>query len=539
MRRVKIKLVQENPKVGDIQGNFDLAKSYITEAKEENLDLIIFSEMFLTGYPPEDLLLRDDFLNESERVSKELENLSKDISVLIGCPTREGKDIYNSALFFQKGRLVKNYKKQILPNYKEFDEKRYFSRGDSYEILEDGGLKFGISICEDIWNEEFTKEICKREIDLLLNISASPFTLDKKNLREKMLCNYFDDFEKPIIYVNQVGGQDELVFDGSSLVIDSKDSVRRLKSFEIDQAVIEINKKNISSDLKEDQISNVGDISDIYKALVLGTRDYVQKNNFKGILIGSSGGIDSALTAAVATDALGPEKVNTVMMPFRYTADMSIEDAQKLSKNLGFTHEVIPISEMFNAFKNSLNEKLEPKEFDKTEENLQSRCRGVTLMALSNNLGYLVLTTGNKSEAAVGYSTLYGDTAGGFSVLRDVYKTTVYDLAKYRNTLGEAIPQRIIDREPSAELSEDQKDSDSLPTYDVLDPIIEAYVEDDKTKKEIIDLGYELEDVERVIDLINFNEYKRRQVPLGIKISARNFGKDRRYPITNFWKNNI
>ena len=535
----KIKLVQENPKVGDIQGNFDLAKSYITEAKEENLDLIIFSEMFLTGYPPEDLLLRNDFLNESERVSKELENFSKDISILIGCPTREGKDIYNSALFFQQGRLVKNYKKQILPNYKEFDEKRYFSRGDSYEILEDGGLKFGISICEDIWNEEFTKEIFKREIDLLLNISASPFTLDKKNLREKMLCNYFDDFEKPIIYVNQVGGQDELVFDGSSLVIDSKDSVRRLKSFEIDQAVIEINKKNISSDLKEDQISNVGDISDIYKALVLGTRDYVQKNNFKGILIGSSGGIDSALTAAVATDALGPEKVNTVMMPFRYTADMSIEDAQKLSKNLGFTHEVIPISEMFNAFKNSLNEKLEPKEFDKTEENLQSRCRGVTLMALSNNLGYLVLTTGNKSEAAVGYSTLYGDTAGGFSVLRDVYKTTVYDLAKYRNTLGEAIPQRIIDREPSAELSEDQKDSDSLPTYDVLDPIIEAYVEDDKTKKEIIDLGYKLEDVERVIDLINFNEYKRRQVPLGIKISARNFGKDRRYPITNFWKNNI
>ena len=229
----KIKLVQENPKVGDIQGNFDLAKSYINEAKEENLDLIIFSEMFLTGYPPEDLLLRDDFLNESERVSKELENFSKDISVLIGCPTREGKDIFNSALFFQKGRLVKNYKKQILPNYKEFDEKRYFSRGDSYEILEDGGLKFGISICEDIWNEEFTKEICNREIDLLLNISASPFTLDKKNLREKMLCSYFNDFEKPIIYVNQVGGQDELVFDGSSLVIDSKDSVRRLSLIHI------------------------------------------------------------------------------------------------------------------------------------------------------------------------------------------------------------------------------------------------------------------------------------------------------------------
>ena len=354
-----------------------------------------------------------------------------------------------------------------------------------------------------------------------------------------MLCNYFTKFKKPIIYVNQVGGQDELVFDGSSLIVDSTDTVKRLKSFETDQAVIEIEDNNISTSLKVDQISKVGDISDIYKALVLGTRDYVQKNNFKGILIGSSGGIDSALTAAIASDALGPDKVNTVMMPFKYTADISVEDAQQLAENLGFTHEVIPISEMFSAFKNSLDGKLEPREFDKTEENLQSRCRGVTLMALSNNLGYLVLTTGNKSEAAVGYSTLYGDTAGGFSVLRDVYKTTVYDLARYRNSLSKAIPQRIIDREPSAELSEDQKDSDSLPTYDLLDPIIEAYVEDDKTKKEIIDSGFNSEDVKKVIDLINFNEYKRRQVPLGIKISARNFGKDRRYPITNFWKNNI
>tara|TARA_B100001121_G_scaffold165036_1_gene144169 strand:+ start:4442 stop:6055 length:1614 start_codon:yes stop_codon:yes gene_type:complete len=535
----KIKLVQENPKVGDIQGNLDLAKSYISEAKKKNINMIIFSEMFLTGYPPEDLLLREDFLRASERCSLELQALSKDISIVIGCPSREEENIYNSALFFQKGKLAKNYKKQILPNYKEFDEKRYFQKGESHEILEDGDLKFGISICEDIWDEKYIKEIFHQDIDLLINISASPFTIDKKSLREEMLCNYFTDFKKPIIYVNQVGGQDELVFDGSSLVIDSKDSVKRLKSFEIDEVIIGVDKKNITSNLKQDSVSRIGEISDIYQALVLGTRDYVQKNNFKGILIGSSGGIDSALTAAIASDALGPEKVNTVMMPFKYTADMSIEDAQQLAENLGFKHEVIPISEMFKAFKNSLDAKLTPKESDKTEENLQSRCRGVTLMALSNNLGYLVLTTGNKSEAAVGYSTLYGDTAGGFSVLRDVYKTTVYDLAKYRNSLGEVIPQRIIDREPSAELSEDQKDSDSLPTYDLLDPIIEAYVEDDKTKKEIIDSGFNSEDVKKVIDLINFNEYKRRQVPLGIKISARNFGKDRRYPITNYWKNNI
>jgi len=535
----KIKLVQENPKVGDIQGNLDLAKSYIADAKAKDLDLIIFSEMFLTGYPPEDLLLREDFLNESERCSLELKELSKEISIIIGCPSREGENIFNSALCFRNGKIVNNYKKQILPNYREFDEKRYFQKGEVHEVFKDGDLKFGISICEDIWNKDFTKEIFKQDIDFLINLSASPFTLNKKHFREKMLCDYFSEFKKPIIYVNQVGGQDELVFDGSSLIIDSTDSVKRLKSFDIDQAEIEIDKNNISSSLKKDKLSEVGDVSDIYQALVLGTRDYVQKNNFKGILIGSSGGIDSALTAAIASDALGPDKVNTVMMPFKYTADISIEDAQQLAENFGFTHEVIPISEMFTAFKNSLDGKLVLKKFDKTEENLQSRCRGVTLMALSNNLGYLVLTTGNKSEAAVGYSTLYGDTAGGFSVLRDVYKTSVYDLAKYRNSLSKVIPQRIIDREPSAELSEDQKDSDSLPAYDVLDPIIEAYVEDDKTKKEIIDSGFNPDDVQKVIDLINFNEYKRRQVPLGIKISARNFGKDRRYPITNFWKNNI
>ncbi len=535
----KIKIVQENSKVGDIRGNLDLAKSYIAQAVSEKTDLVVFSEMFLTGYPPEDLLLREDFLSKSEKLALELEESSKEISVIIGCPAKEDGYIFNSALFFQKGKLIEKYKKQILPNYKEFDEKRYFKRGESYKVFEDKGFKFGISICEDIWDKDFAKELFGRDIDLLLNLSASPYTIDKKNLREKMLCEYFAEFKKPIVYVNQVGGQDELVFDGSSLIIDSKDTVRRLKSFEIDEATIGLGKKEISTTLQKEKISNVGDVADIYQALVLGTRDYVIKNNFKGILIGSSGGIDSALTATIASDALGPEKVNTVMMPFKYTADMSIEDAQKLAENLGISHEVIPISDMFLAFKNSLDAKLAPREFDKTEENLQSRCRGVTLMALSNNLGYLVLTTGNKSEAAVGYSTLYGDTAGGFSVLRDVYKTTVYDLANYRNSIGKVIPQRIIDREPSAELSEDQKDSDSLPSYDSLDSIIESYVENDKTKKEIIDCGFNSDDVEKVVDLINFNEYKRRQVPIGIKISSRNFGKDRRYPITNFWKDNI
>ena len=320
---------------------------------------------------------------------KELEELSKEISIIIGCPSRIEQNIFNSALFYQNGKIVKNYKKQILLITKN-SMKKILLKGEAHEVFEDGGLKFGISICEDIWNEDFVKEVFNQDIDLLINLSASPFTLDKKILGKKCFAIILK-FKKPIIYVNQVGGQDELVFDGSSLIVDSNDTVKRLKSFETDQAVIEIDDNNISTSLKGDQLSKVGDISDIYKALVLGTRDYVQKNNFKGILIGSSGGIDSALTAAIASDALGSDKVNTVMMPFKYTADISVEDAQQLAENLGFTHEVIPISEMFSAFKNSLDGKLEPREFDKTEENLQSRCRGVTLMALSNNLGYLVL----------------------------------------------------------------------------------------------------------------------------------------------------
>ena len=534
----KIKLIQENPKVGDVVGNFKLAKSYIEKAKSEKVSLIIFSEMFLTGYPPEDLLLREDFLNETEKQVALLAELAINISIVIGSPLRENNNLFNAAFFLSEGKISNTYKKQILPNYKEFDEKRYFKSGSSNEIFIDKGIRFGISICEDIWNGSLTKEICQGEIDFLINISASPYTVDKKMLREEMLCDYFKKYEKPIIYTNQVGGQDDLVFDGSSLIVNSKDSVHRLDSFKVDSFNLELEDNNLSN-ISSNPISSSESIKDIYDALVLGTKDYVSKNNFKGILIGSSGGIDSALTAAIATDALGSEKVHTVMMPFKYTADISIEDAKQLAENLGVTHEVVPISEMFNSFKNSLDKIIVKKESDKTEENLQSRCRGVTLMALSNNLGYLVLTTGNKSESAVGYSTLYGDTAGGFSVIRDVYKNTVYELARYRNSLGTVIPQRIIDREPSAELSEDQKDSDSLPPYDVLDPIIKLYVEEDKTKKDIIALGFNSEDVNRVIDLIDFNEYKRRQVPLGIKISSRNFGKDRRYPITNFWKNHI
>ncbi len=351
-----------------------------------------------------------------------------------------------------------------------------------------------------------------------------------------MLSDYYEKHQRPIVYVNQTGGQDELVFDGSSLILGSSEkSLVELKSFEIDSLNFEYRDSKINflnSCLTNDQ----NYLKDVYDALVLGTKDYVEKNNFRGVLIGSSGGIDSALTAAIAYDALGKGRVKTIMMPFDFTADISIEDAGLLAKNLGIEHSEISIKEMYESFSLALKESFEGMGIDKTEENLQSRCRGVTLMALSNKLGFLVLTTGNKSEAAVGYSTLYGDTAGGFSVLKDVSKTLVYELANYRNSLSVVIPKRIIERPPSAELAPDQKDTDSLPDYDRLDPIIEMYVEDDKSIQEIIDAGFDEKEVRRIVSLIDFNEYKRRQAPLGIKISDRNFGKDRRYPITNSWK---
>ena len=398
-------------------------------------------------------------------------------------------------------------------------------------------IPIGLSICEDIWSEAFVNNLVDEGAEIILNLSASPYTTSKKETRKKMLSSYYKKYQRPIVYVNQTGGQDELVFDGSSMVYSGDEEIFKFKSFEIDSKEIEITKnQELKLLIDEVQKYQSDDLEDIYNALVLGTKDYVDKNGFKGIIIGSSGGIDSALTATIAYDALGSSRVNTVMMPFDYTADMSIEDAKELAENLSINHSVISIKEIYESFSDVLQPSFENKEIDKTEENLQSRCRGVTLMALSNKLGYLVLTTGNKSEAAVGYSTLYGDTAGGFSVLKDVSKTLVYELSKYRNLKSFVIPRRIIERAPSAELAPDQKDTDSLPDYSILDPIIEMYVEMDLSPNDIIAKGYEEEEVRRILRLIDLNEYKRRQVPIGIKISDRNFGKDRRYPITNGWK---
>ena len=533
---MKISLVQENPVVGDIDGNASMAKDYILESESSDSELIVFSELFITGYPPEDLLLREDFLISAKESVENLSSFIKKSKVLIGLPTMDEGKRYNSAALVDQSGIIQIYNKHVLPNYIEFDEKRYFSNGNSKNYFRIDDIKIGISICEDIWDEGFIELQKENNLDLLVNLSASPFTISKKKERGHVFTKVSEKLNIPLIYVNQIGGQDELVFDGSSTVVDKKGDVTfELKSFATDSIQFRYEEIDKSSN-KEKKIDR---LKDLYDSLVLATKDYVEKNNFKGVLIGSSGGIDSALTATIATDALGSDKVRTIMMPFKYTADISINDAALLAKNLKINHQEIPIEMVYDAHMSKLSEVFNNKKIDKTEENLQSRIRGVTLMAISNKDGLLVLTTGNKSETAVGYSTLYGDTAGGFAVLKDVSKTLVYELSKYRNGLNEVIPERIITRPPSAELAPDQKDSDSLPDYEILDPIIELYVEKDFSVKEIIQEGFDKKTVEKIIGLIDFNEYKRRQAPLGVKISDRNFDKGRRYPITNSWKPNI
>ena len=536
-KKISVGIIQENPIVGDIRGNLELAKASIEHLSKDAVpDIFLFSEMFITGYPPEDLILRDDLLLEAYEAINTLSKEKPESFIVIGYPKKEGESVFNCAGVLRNSSIITEYKKQELPNYEVFDEKRYFEPGTSSGVFEVNGFRVGLSVCEDIWHEKVIKQLYEKKSDLVLNINASPFHLDKIKERRNLISRHSSYYSLPIVYANQVGGQDELVFDGTSMAMDSDGKqIIQLEKFKEDHKIINfIPQKDgsLKSD-KQEIIPDDEELADVYKALVLGAKDYIKKNRFPGVLIGSSGGIDSALTAAIAADAVGPEKVRTFMMPFKFTSDMSVEDAYKLAKNLGIKHSVIPIGDIYDSFKKSLESEFEGLDPDITEENLQSRCRGVILMALSNKSGDLVLTTGNKSETAVGYSTLYGDTAGGFGVLKDVPKTLVYDLSKYRNTVSKVIPERIITRPPSAELAPDQQDSDSLPDYDTLDKIIELYVEQDKSKQEIEQSGIERSILDRVIRLIDFSEYKRRQAPLGVKITARGFGKDRRYPITN------
>ena len=536
-KKISIGIIQENPVVGDIKGNLELAKVAIKKLSIKNSpDIFLFTEMFITGYPPEDLILRDDLLNQAYDAVHELSHEKPESFIVIGYPKKEGNSIFNCAGVLRNNSIITEYRKQELPNYEVFDEKRYFQPGNSAGIFEVNGLRIALSVCEDIWHEKVINQAHENKANIILNLNASPFHLEKINERKKLISNQASKYSLPIVYANQVGGQDELVFDGTSMVMSELGTqVMQLAKFETDQKIAEFvceDGSNLKA-INHEDIPEEDYLADVYQALVLGAKDYILKNNFPGALIGSSGGIDSALTAAIAADALGAEKVRTFMMPFKFTSDMSVEDAQELANNLGIKHSVIPIGDIYESFYKELSEEFKGQDPDITEENLQSRCRGVILMALSNKSGRLVLTTGNKSETAVGYSTLYGDTAGGFGVLKDVPKILVYQLSKYRNTLSEVIPERIIERPPSAELAPNQQDSDSLPDYDVLDKIIELYVEQDKSKTEIVSEGFDESIVKRVIRLIDISEYKRRQAPLGVKITSRGFGKDRRYPITN------
>ena len=536
-KKISIGIVQENPIVGDIEGNLQLAINAIDKlSKQSSPDIFLFTEMFITGYPPEDLILRDDLLDASYEAVEKLCEVKPESFIVIGYPKKEGDSIFNCAGVLRNKSVITEYKKQELPNYEVFDEKRYFQSGKGPGIFEVNGLRVGLSVCEDIWHENVIKQLHEKKTDLILNINASPFHLDKIKERKVLISGHAINYSLPIVYANQVGGQDELVFDGTSMAMDGEgQQILQLEKFKEDYKIVNFtsDQEGKLSSEKREEIPEDRELEEVYKALVLGAKDYIQKNNFPGVLIGSSGGIDSALTAAIAADAIGPEKVRTFMLPFKFTSDMSVEDSEKLAVNLGIKHSVIPIGDIYESFADSLEDEFSGLEPDITEENLQSRCRGVILMALSNKSGELVLTTGNKSETAVGYSTLYGDTAGGFGVLKDVPKTLVYELSRYRNTISHVIPDRIIDRPPSAELAPDQQDSDSLPDYAILDKIIELYVEQDKSKLEIEESGIDKSMVDRVIRLIDLSEYKRRQAPLGVKITSRGFGKDRRYPITN------
>lgn len=533
--QIKIALAQMNPVVGDLEGNAARVAEFARQAAEAGATLLVTPELALSGYPPEDLALRDDFYDENARVLAALaERLPPGLSAVIGHPLKEGDDRYNAATVLRDGAVMAVYRKQILPNHSVFDEVRTFKAGGQACVFECMGLRFGINICADIWEAGPTTQARDAGAEILLVLNASPFHMNKQAERLEVARARVAECGLPLIYVNMVGGQDELVFDGTSFCMDPTGNVTaQFPAFAEGLHFVEL----------EDGIAR-GEVSplpapeaSVYQALVVGVRDYVAKNRFPGAILGLSGGIDSALTLVVAVDALGADKVRAVMMPSEFTAGMSLEDAEELADKLGVKYDVLPIKRMYDIYLEELAGEFDDLPFDQTEENIQARIRGTLLMALSNKFGQLVLTTGNKSEMASGYATLYGDMAGGFAVLKDVSKTLVWRLARCRNCIGgQVIPERIITRPPSAELRADQCDQDSLPSYDILDAIMERYVEQDMAPRDIVAAGYAEADVRLVIRLIDRSEYKRRQSPPGIRITPRGFGRDRRYPITNQYR---
>ena len=529
-RKLKLALAQLNWVVGDIEGNCE--RMLATVKAQEDADLVLFSELALCGYSPEDLLFRPDFQQRCEEQLVRLEQASKKTAIVVGHPWWQNGTIYNALSFFYQGELQARYFKQQLPNYGVFDEKRYFQQGNERCVVPFKGYHLGLLICEDIWINEPIDALKQAGADLVLSINASPYSREKPHIRTQLIKEHCQRTHLPVVYLNQIGGQDELVFDGCSKVFDERGTItHRLAAFDEQVAVVEFDELTIVP--MQDAAPELSPLAQVYQALVLATRDYVTKNGFKGAILGLSGGIDSGLTVAIAVDALGKESVQAVMMPFRYTSEMSIHDAKEQADLIGVEFDTVSIEPMFDAFMDQLSPMFKGSAIDTTEENLQARCRAVILMAMSNKRRRLVLTTSNKSESAVGYSTLYGDMAGGFDVLKDVPKTLVFELAKYRNTLSPAIPQRVIDRPPSAELAPGQTDQDNLPPYDILDALLEGYVEQDKSVSDLVAAGFDEAIVRKVVKLVDINEYKRRQAPVGPRITSRNFGKDRRYPITS------
>lgn len=533
---LRIAIAQIDLLVGDIRRNIEHVVAATEEARDRlAADAIVFPELTLSGYPPEDLILRQDFLSGIEEGLAEVARLVRGIDAIVGFPERQTGMPYNSAAVLRDGEVHRIYRKQALPNYGVFDEKRYFLPGDQTCIFQLRGVSIGLTICEDVWLPGAVERAAAAGAQLILNLNASPFQVGKRADREKVVRERIAVAGIPVVYTNLVGGQDELVFDGSSFVMNAEGNVvYRAPEFEESLDVVTFDGDDRLVPVPQSVADSPPDIESIYHALVTGIRDYVAKNRFDGAVLGLSGGIDSALTLALAVDALGADRVAAVLMPSRYTADMSVTDALAQAETLGVPSSIIPIEPAFETFLDLLQPSFSGLAADTTEENIQARCRGVILMALSNKQRKILLTTGNKSEMSVGYATLYGDMAGGFAPLKDVPKTLVYQLATYRNSRAPSpvIPQRVIDRPPSAELRADQTDQDTLPPYDLLDAILAHYVEEDRSIEDIIAAGHPPEDVRRVAAMVDRNEYKRRQAPPGIKISRRAFGRDRRYPIT-------
>jgi len=540
---LKIIMAQVNPLVGDIPGNTSLVIETARQALAlEQVDVIVFPELVLTAYPPEDLLLRASLDLRIHGALEAIKAANINAHLVIGYPGREGGKLFNMLSIIYQGKVLATYQKQLLPNYQVFDEKRYFEPGHAPCVLNIGNIPVGFTICEDLWDSGPMLQAADAGARLMININGSPYHAEKLADRRATIAARQSEAAIPVIYVNQVGGQDELVFDGCSMAIDGDGTLRALAP------ACETAMLTVTAEEQDGEVRLLPAVITphpegealVYRVLVQGLKDYVEKNGFKGVVLGLSGGIDSALTLALAVDALGSDKVHAVMMPFRYTSSMSIEDAALQAENFGVNYRAIPIEPLYEAFMEALADEFEGTETDLTEQNLQARCRGVILMGISNKKGYLVLTTGNKSEMAVGYSTLYGDMAGGFDVLKDVPKMLVYRLSRYRNTLAgkveKMIPERIIERPPSAELAPGQVDEDNLPPYEILDQILALYIEEDLSAHAIIKKGFDHDTVMRVLRLVDLNEYKRRQAPVGVRISKKGFGRDRRYPITSGWK---